>query len=160
MWKLLIVFTVMPVLEMIIFYQLGTRVGLLPTVGLILITGVLGAWLAKREGLSVLGQIRDGLRRGLPPAGPIAEAGLVVAGGLLLITPGTLTDLMGFTLIFPPTRRLLAPFVLSWVLTRVTVRMNGRNRVRDGGSPQQPPSASGLPRSGSSEDDPFDHPIV
>lgn len=157
MWKLALVFTLLPVLEMVIFYYLGSSVGLLPTALLILGTGIIGAWLARREGLSVLTQVRDGMRQGAP-AQTLVEGALIVAGGLLLITPGTLTDIMGFAAIIPYTRRRIAPVLIAWGAERFSLSgtiggqpMGSPPRRRPANAPTEPvPPASS----------PFDHPLA
>jgi UPF0716 family protein affecting phage T7 exclusion len=75
--------------------------------------------MAKREGLQLLRQLSLELRSGLPPGVRMVEGALVVVGGLLLITPGVLTDVAGVLLIFPPTRRVLAPRLLQWASARL-----------------------------------------
>ena len=154
MWKLVLVFTLLPVLEMVIFYQLGTRVGIIPTAILILVTGVFGAWLARREGISVLTQVTEGMRQGIPPAQTLVEGALIVGGGLLLITPGTLTDIMGFSAILPPTRRLLAPIVLNTITSRISLRVGSNSPPH---APNRPPPPE--PHDGPPKRSPFDHPI-
>jgi UPF0716 protein FxsA len=145
MWKLVLLFTVLPALELYLLLQLGSLLGPLPTVGIILGTGVLGGWLAKREGLAVLRRLFEQLGGGLPPAVSLVEGGLVVAGGLLLVTPGVITDLTGFALIFPPTRRWIAPRVLAWLKRRFVVEVGGFGGNVGGfsftaGTPRRPPA--------------------
>jgi UPF0716 protein FxsA len=113
-WKLALLFTVVPTVELALLIWLGTQIGVLWTTIIVIVTGFAGAWLAKREGLGVLRRIRADLQRGAPPAGRIVEGVMVLVGAVLLVTPGVLTDLTGFALIFPYTRRLLAPVLLRW----------------------------------------------
>ena len=122
LWKLILLFTVVPALELYVLLQLGSLFGPTPTFLLILVTGIVGASLAKREGLGVLRQLQEELSTGLPGGPRIMEAVLVVVGGLLLVTPGVLTDLTGFALIAPPTRRFLAPRVLKRLMANIDVR--------------------------------------
>ncbi len=112
-WRLLLLFTVVPAFELFVLLQLGSVMGPTPTFLLILVTGVIGAWLAKREGLGVLQGLQAELARGLPPGDRLMEAALVVIGGVLLITPGVGTDLTGFLLIAPWSRRWLTPRALA-----------------------------------------------
>jgi len=116
--RLLLLFTVVPALELFLLIKLGQWIGALPTVGIILVTGGLGAWLAKREGLDVLRQLQQETQQGMPPAERLVEGLLVLVGGVLLITPGVVTDLTGFLLIMPWSRRWLAPRVGRWVVKR------------------------------------------
>lgn len=119
LWRLLLLFTVVPAVELFLLLQLGAWLGPTSTFLLILLTGVAGAWLAKREGLGVLRELREELATGLPPGSRLMEGALVVVGGLLLVTPGVFTDLTGFLLIAPPSRRWLAPRALRWLSARV-----------------------------------------
>ena len=118
MARLLLLFTVVPALELYLLIALGQWIGAPYTVGIILVTGGLGAWLAKREGLGVLRQLQAEAQQGIPPAQRLVEGLLVLVGGVLLITPGVVTDLCGFLLIMPWTRRWLAPRVQRWGVKR------------------------------------------
>jgi UPF0716 protein FxsA len=122
MWKLFLVFTLIPAVEMILLLKLAEIMGAWETVGLILVTGLVGATLAKREGLTVLRQLAAEASQGLPPADRLVEGLMVLIGGVLLITPGVLTDLAGFFLIFPLTRRPLAPIIKRLVVSRLLGR--------------------------------------
>ena len=97
--------------ELVTVWQVGLLVGFWPTVGLIAATGVLGAALAKREGLRVWGEWREALEQGKVPAVGLVDGLLVFLGGLLLLAPGLLGDVVGVFLLVPPTRRLVANFV-------------------------------------------------
>ena len=119
MWKLLIAFTVIPAVELYLLIQLGQWMGAGATVALIVVTGTLGAWLAKREGLSVLKTIKAEASKGFPSGDRLVEGLMVLIGGALLLTPGVMTDFFGFSLILPFTRRAAAPYIkralLGWV---------------------------------------------
>ena len=80
----------------------------MPTIGLIVITGALGATLARQQGLSTLAKIQSELKSGRPPAQEMVEGALIVVGGLVLLTPGILTDLFGFAMMVPKIRKSFA----------------------------------------------------
>ncbi|MBA2321225.1 MAG: FxsA family protein, partial [Deltaproteobacteria bacterium] len=115
MWKLLLLFlfTVVPAVELFLLLQLGSLLGPMQTFLIVLGTGILGAWLAKREGFAVLRQLQADLAKGLPPAVRVVEGALVLVGGLLLVTPGVLSDLTGILLLLPPVRRSIAPRIVA-----------------------------------------------
>lgn len=115
-----VLFVVVPLAELTILLQLGRFLGVLPTVGIVLATGVSGAVLVHVAGASVLSKIKGQLARGEIPADGLIEGVLVLVGGVLLITPGILTDLTGFALLFPPTR----------ILFREKLKQAFRKRVR------------------------------
>lgn len=119
---LLLAFTVVPFIELYLLLAIGRQVGLWPTLAMVLVTGVVGASLARREGGRVMRSWRESLARGQVPEEGILSGALVLVGGALLVAPGVFTDLMGLLLLIPPTRRLVA----RW-LRRALER-----RVRDG----------------------------
>ncbi len=129
---LFLAFTLIPLIELFLLLQIGSALGPTTTFLLLLLTGLLGAGLAKREGFAVLRTLSEELRTGLPPGSRLMEGALVVVGGLLLITPGVLSDAAGLLLIFPPTRRFLAPRALRWLSARFGVVELGPGRVTEG----------------------------
>ena len=114
-------FVILPVVERALLIRLGQGAGLLPTLLLVVATGVLGAALARREGLRTLLQIRSDLRGGRFPMGRLLDGVLILVAGALLLTPGVLTDLVGFAFLVPVSRgalkRLVAARVRSMVET-------------------------------------------
>ncbi|MFH1469377.1 MAG: FxsA family protein [Pseudomonadota bacterium] len=156
-WKLLLAFTIIPAVELTLLILVGQHLGVIPTVGIIVLTGLVGAAMAKREGLAVLRQLKQDLGRGLPPASRLVEGAMVLAGGLLLITPGVLTDLAGMALIFPWSRHRMAPLATRWLLARFKIELSGSvtqvGQERREARPHEPEPSPGA---GSA---PFDHPI-
>ena len=106
--RLLFLFIFIPIAELYLLIILGARIGFLPTIGLIVFTGILGASLARQQGLSTLAKIQNELRNGRPPTDKLIEGAMIVVGGIVLITPGILTDLFGFALMVPKFRRSIA----------------------------------------------------
>jgi UPF0716 protein FxsA len=92
------------VLEIYVFVQVAQAIGVLNAIGILLLLSLAGAWLAKREGFLVLSRMREQLDAGRTPTNEVIDGGLVLAGGLLLLVPGFVTDAFGLLLIFPPTR--------------------------------------------------------
>ena len=99
--KLLLLFTVIPVVELYLLITIGQNVGAGPTIALVLVTGFLGAWLARREGSRVLRSWQGSLARGEIPKEGVISSVLVLVGGVLLVTPGVVTDAMGLVLLLP-----------------------------------------------------------
>ena len=137
MLRLLLLFTVVPALELWLLLQIGARLGATQTFLLIIVTGTLGAWLAKREGLGVLRSLTEELHDGVPPGSRMMEGAMVVVGGLLLVTPGVFTDLVGFALTAPPTRAWIAPRMLTYLAQRVQVQ-GSVGPIRHASPPKQP----------------------
>jgi UPF0716 protein FxsA len=120
--RMALLFVGIPLLELFILIQVGQLVGLWPTIGLVVFTGFAGAALARLEGLRTLWSIQSELARGRLPGNALFDGLAILVGGALLLTPGILTDLLGFSFLFPPTRR----FFLK------RIRRNLENRLRSG----------------------------
>ena len=103
-FRLLLLCTLVPIVELAVLIEIGQHLGVLPTVGLVLTTGALGAALARREGIQAFHRLRESIGRGSFPGEAILDGVLILGGGLLLLTPGLLTDLLGFYALFPHTR--------------------------------------------------------
>lgn len=102
---------IVPTLELAILIWAGGKIGFFPTLALIIATGLLGAFLAKKQGLKAIREIQDGLNNFQPPGEQLLNAAFVLVGGVLLLTPGFISDLLGFSLLFSPTQKLYKPFV-------------------------------------------------
>jgi UPF0716 protein FxsA len=102
--RLFLLFTLIPILELALLLEVGRRIGILPTLVLVIGTGAAGAWLARREGSRTWRALRAEMRSGRMPASALLHGAAIFAGGLLLLTPGLLTDAFGFALLMPPSR--------------------------------------------------------
>lgn len=102
--RLLALFVLLPLVELALLIQIGQWIGLVWTLGLVVGTGLLGATLARRQGLRAWVAIQTELRAGRMPARELLDGLLVLIGGIVLLTPGILTDLAGFALLVPATR--------------------------------------------------------
>ena len=107
MGRLLLLFIAVPAVELILLIEIGQRIGTLATIWLIIVTGIVGASLARRQGISTLARLRRDLDGGRLPAEAIVDGVLILVAGAVLITPGVLTDLFGFLLLVPACRGLV-----------------------------------------------------
>jgi UPF0716 protein FxsA len=105
--RLLTIFILVPLIEILLLLEIGERLGTLNTVLLVILTGILGGTMMRIQGFSVFRKVQEDLTQGIPPARNILEGALVLAGGILLLTPGFFTDGVGFVLLIPRTRRYL-----------------------------------------------------
>ena len=110
-WLIFGIFIVVPLLEIFAFIQVGSVVGALPTLALIVLTAVMGALLVRWQGLKVAMDARQTLARDELPVAAVVHGVLLLFAGLLLLTPGFVTDTSGFLLLVPGLRSLLAPAV-------------------------------------------------
>ena len=122
---LFLLFTVGPLIELALLVYLGTHVGPLETIGLVLFTGFVGAALARWQGVKALLRVQRRLGRGQVPADELFDGVLILVAGLLLITPGLITDLVGFSLLIPPIRSLVKQGLRHWAKHNIEVRAMG-----------------------------------
>ena len=133
---LLFLFIVIPTAELVLLMMLGVRIGWMPTLGLIVFTGILGATLARQQGLSILRKIQTEMQNGRPPALEMVEGAMVVIGGMVLLTPGIITDGLGFALLVPGIRRFIANkiqkhFTESFTTGKGFASSSSRSRKKD-----------------------------
>ncbi len=106
-FRLFLLFTLIPLIELYLLITVGSYLGAGLTILVVLGTGMAGAYLARLEGWRTWQKIQSELQRGVTPANELIDGVLILAAGLLLITPGVLTDVVGLGLLFPPTRSAL-----------------------------------------------------
>ncbi len=127
---LLVLFTVVPLLEVVLLTYLGTLLGVWPTIALVLVTGAIGAWLAKQEGLRVWTRWQEALAAGRMPEEGILAGVLVLVGGVLLVTPGVLTDAVGLSLLVPWSRQRIAAAIRTQLERRFSMQGSVQQVVR------------------------------
>ena len=129
--RLLLLFTLVPIAELMVLIQLGEAIGLGPTLVLIFVTGIVGAALARREGTRTWLQVQQELSRGELPADSLLHGLMVLVAGAFLVTPGVITDAAGFLLLIRPVRSKLVQSVRGWLRRQVR---SGDARVQFGDS--------------------------
>lgn len=112
--RIILLFVLVPLIELVLLSQLLNRTGLLPTVALVLVTGVVGANLARRQGMTVWKSIHQQMAQGQTPSKEILSGVMILVAGAFLITPGILTDICGFSLLIPQLRMKLGVFLGRW----------------------------------------------
>ncbi|WP_440066225.1 FxsA family protein [Streptosporangium sp. OZ121] len=132
---LFLTFLVVPILEILVLIQVGQVIGGWPTVALLLADSLLGAWIVRREGRRAWRNLQGALQSGRMPDRELADGGLVLVGGTLLLTPGFLTDILGFLCLLPFTRPMVRRLG-SWFFARRVRTLVARNAAGAGlGSP-------------------------
>jgi UPF0716 protein FxsA len=104
---LLVAFLIVPLAEIAVLIEVGSRIGLAPTLALIVLTAIIGTWMLRRQGFGVLARAQRQLEQGVLPVAEVFEGLCLVVAGALLLTPGFLTDIAGALLLLPPVRALL-----------------------------------------------------
>lgn len=142
---LVLLFIVVPVVELWLILQIGDMIGVWPTIFLLVFDSLLGAWLVKSQGGQVWRRFRETSGAGKVPANEAVDGFLVILGGTLLLVPGFLTDLLGVVMVIPPTRKLMRNRSIRFVSRRARVTFmssaaDDDTRMRDFAHSDQPRS--------------------
>ena len=123
---LLMLFIIIPIIEMVVLIEVGSIIGSLGTIGLVVVTAVIGLWLFRLEGLATFQRVQNRLAQGELPETELLEGIMLLVGGTLLLTPGFVTDTIGFICLIPVLRRPLAQWILHRGFTRMVHRGGGQ----------------------------------
>ena len=118
----LLAFITVPIVEIAVFIQVGDIIGLWPTLGIVILTAIIGTALLRQQGISVLFRIQENLEANQMPIRELFDGVCLVVAGALLLTPGFVTDAVGFLLFVPPARSAMAAWIASRMLSRAEVR--------------------------------------
>ncbi|ARE40595.1 FxsA protein [Rhodovulum sp. P5] len=145
MW-LFLLFLSVPLIEITLFIQVGGLIGLWPTLGIVVLTAILGTWLMRQQGAHAIDQLRRSFQELRDPAEPLAHGAMILFSGALLLTPGFFTDAVGFALLMPPVRaaayRYLSKRIVVQTMTYGNAPqrpMHGQADVIDGDFEEVPP---------------------
>ncbi len=108
-----LLFISVPIIEMWVLIEVGSQIGAISTIFLVFLTAAVGLALLRQQGLSTLLKVNQRMERGQLPAGEILEGVMLAVGGALLLTPGFITDAIGFACLLPPSRKLLVAALLK-----------------------------------------------
>ena len=122
---LAVLFLVLPVAELYVILQVAHGIGIPETIVVLLLVSAVGGWLCKREGLGVLRRIQQGLGAHQLPTKELADGGLILLAGALLVTPGFLSDVLGILLLLPPTRAVFRGVLLATLARRARISVVG-----------------------------------
>jgi UPF0716 protein FxsA len=129
LFKLILLFTIIPALELYLLISVGSIVGAPITILIIIITGVLGAFLAKKQGLLTMQKAMQEFQMGRAPAEELWHGLLIIFAGIVLITPGFITDAIGFLLLIPISRKMMFSFLKTKLGAYVTSNSENKNTI-------------------------------
>lgn len=129
MLYLLLLFIVLPLVELWLLVGLAGQVGWPSTIAIALLTGLLGSWLTRQQGLATLWRIRNESASGQMPADALFDGALILVAGAVLITPGILTDTFGFALLIPPIRAVVKRGLKHWFKNHVKLQTVTNGKV-------------------------------
>ncbi len=110
---LFLIVLIIPFAEIYLLLQVGGIIGAFPTIFLVVFTAVLGAWLLRQQGFATFQRFQESLAQGVIPAYEMVEGPIILVGGALLLTPGFITDIIGFACLIPQLRRKIAQYVIE-----------------------------------------------
>lgn len=129
---LFLVVLIVPFIEIYLLLQVGGIIGAFPTIFLVVFTAVLGAWLLKQQGIATFRRFQASLAKGEVPAYEMIEGPIILLGGVLLLTPGFLTDILGLACLIPALRKRIAQYVLeNHLIQTVNGFAKGKPNIRD-----------------------------
>jgi UPF0716 protein FxsA len=153
---LVVLFILLPIAEIYVIVKVGDAIGILPTLALLILDGFVGAALARSQGRTAWERFNRALAEGRVPARETFDGAMIILGGALLLTPGFITDVVGFVLLIPPTRALVRGLIARLARRRVAFPWRvATPPPRSGGyrtGPQPPPSGHGYDYEGTAQE--------
>jgi UPF0716 protein FxsA len=131
-----LLFVGMPILEIYVILQVGEAIGVLPTIALLIVDSLVGAWLMRSQGRLVWRRFTEALQQGRPPTREVLDGALVIVGGALGLAPGFVTDAIGLFLIAPPTRAIVRRALVARLARRGAMRVGMWTRPPGGSAPR------------------------
>lgn len=132
--RLFLLFTIIPLTELWLLLWLSSLTSPVVTFGLVVVTGILGAWLARKQGSQAWRKIQQHMVQGQPPTGVLLDGLMILIAGAFLITPGIMTDMVGFALLIPPIREILKARVGEWLKQRALLQVRSQNTFYTSGA--------------------------
>jgi UPF0716 protein FxsA len=117
--RIIAVLLLLPLMDVLVLVLVAGWIGTVPTVALVVLTALVGLLLVRAEGRHALRRIQKKVAKGQPPTDELLDGGLLIAAGVFLLTPGLVTDAVGFILVVPPTRYLIREATKRWVLVPI-----------------------------------------
>ncbi len=149
MWLLVLLFIVVPLVELFVIIEVGQAIGVWPTIALLLLDSILGAMLLRSQGRAVWRRFNEALAAGRVPHREVFDGAMVIFGGALLLTPGFVTDIFGLLLLIPPSRAVIRRFLNRLFLGRLMLGSRvaywGYGRYQDRRGAQPPPRSEPAP---------------
>jgi UPF0716 protein FxsA len=119
-FKLFLIFAVIPLIELGILIKIGTHIGTLNTISLVILTAAIGAYMVRLEGIGVMSRIQQNMQDGQFPAEELINGGMVLVAGALLLTPGVFTDVIGFLMVIPVTRNVIKRVIKQYIEKKIS----------------------------------------
>ena len=119
-FKLFLIFAVIPVIELALLIKIGSVIGTLNTIIIVILTAIVGAYMVKLEGIAVMYRIQENMQQGTFPAEELINGMMILMAGVLLLTPGFFTDVIGFLMVFPVSRGVIKRIAGRYIKKRIS----------------------------------------
>jgi UPF0716 protein FxsA len=114
-FKLFLLFTLIPVIELSLLIEIGSYIGILNTIVIVILTAIIGAYMVRMEGMGVMYRIQKSMQEGMFPGEELISAAMILVAGALLLTPGFFTDIIGFLMVIPVTRKYITNIIKKYI---------------------------------------------
>lgn len=122
LFRLLFIFIIIPFIELALLIKVGTLIGTIETLMIIILTGLIGAFMVRAAGIQCIFRIKDNFRSGLFPTDDLFSGLLILFSGAFLVTPGFITDAVGFILLFGPSREIIKKYLIKYLKSKFEKR--------------------------------------
>ncbi len=119
-FKLFLIFAVIPVVELALLIKVGSVIGTLNTIIIVILTAIVGAYMVKLEGMVVMYRVQENMQQGIFPAEELINGMMILMAGALLLTPGFFTDVIGFLMVFPVSRGVIKRITARYIKKRIS----------------------------------------
>ena len=117
--RLFLIFTIVPIIELTLLIKVGSYIGAINTILVVILTAAIGAYMVKMEGLGVMYRIQKNMQEGIFPADELVNGMMILVAGALLLTPGFFTDVIGFLMVLPFTRNRIRIFAMKYIKSKM-----------------------------------------
>jgi UPF0716 protein FxsA len=120
LFKLFLLFTLVPVIELSLLIKIGSIIGLFNTITIVILTAMIGAYMVRTEGFGIMTRMQRDMQQGVFPAEELINGAMILVAGALLLTPGFFTDIIGFLMVFPVSRNVIKRIAKRYIEKRVS----------------------------------------
>jgi len=114
-FKLFLLFTLIPVIELSLLIEIGSYIGIFNTIVIVIFTAIIGAYMVRMEGMGVMYRIQKNMQEGVFPGEELISGAMILVAGALLLTPGFFTDIIGFLMVIPVTRKYISNLIRKYI---------------------------------------------
>ena len=119
-FKLFLLFTLIPVIELSLLIEIGSYIGIMNTIVIVILTAIIGAYMVRMEGMGVMYRMQKNMQEGVFPGEELISAAMILVAGALLLTPGFFTDIIGFLMVIPISRSYISNLIKKYIEKKIS----------------------------------------